>query len=84
MSKLRVVGGPSDGIWVECGSRDVTLIDPREPCTSLDFTSADDVVTISYTHYTKRRLRGPNDWELWYLAPSDWSDAMAIEHQFRK
>jgi len=85
---LRVVGGPRDGerVRVRDDVQFIKLIDPRGmmiPNSPSDQgTNRGETCTV--TTYTKRCLRGPNGWELHFLAPENWSDHTAIEHQFGK
>jgi hypothetical protein len=85
--KVKVVGGPRDGETVSLneGERDIKLHDPLPPSTYKygdPFTATGPA--ISWTVYTVRYLRSRPDWQLIFLAPADWSDTKAIEHQFQK
>lgn len=82
--KLRCVGGPSDGkvVLVDEKMDRIRLPDPRGPILAAPTDVAS--TKIALTEYRVRRLRGPDGWVLEYLAPHDWTDAMAIEHQFAK
>jgi hypothetical protein len=84
MAAVRIVGGPRDGFdapFLE-GRRDAVLSDPSK-MSILDPFTPPTVVPTGLTRYTLRRLHGPDDWLLEYLAPEDWSDGQALDHMFR-
>ena len=87
MPHLKCVGGPSDGrrAYVVDGWKDVRIPDPEsKKAANYWHGDAQVSVTISTTVYTVRELRGPDDWRLRFLAPAEWPDFKAIEHQFAK
>ena len=87
--KMRVVGGPRDGQWVNLkeGVDMIKLVDPYQPISVEDLERLVQPVT-QYTTYTVRRMiwrTGPKDIEEFrYLAPEDWSDFQALKWQFEK
>ncbi len=94
MPVYKIVGGPHDGDFADVapGVKDVQLKHPPSgPVDDSLFTSGETTMTEVIT-YTLRSINVGrhvgHHWEdvpvIKFLAPADWSDVKAIQHQFSK
>lgn len=88
MPRLKCVGGSRDGYIASIDEKlcEIRLVDPgfEEAIRSFNRNVTPELGTYKYTTYTVRRLFMDGEKFLCFLAPSDWSDAKAIQHQFEK
>lgn len=98
--KIKVVGGPNDGEWVEAPANlrigeivRIAIAPKFEVIPNFDTKNLSDIydetmqsMTIKYTYYTIRSLHFSRHDKnnLYYLAPQDWSDYQAMRHQMEK
>ena len=90
MTRLKIIGGPSDGKIVEVDDK-THVIDVWDPVTrQLVVNPNGEMIgpTMTRTCYMRRWLRWRREKDLYdevsFLAPHDWTDARAVEHQFEK
>jgi hypothetical protein len=92
--RVKIVGGPRDGEIrdFDTSQHSLVLYDPIKAQDVLQSYGSDLPEigpTITRTEYTPRYLQcsypgGREPWRMVYLAPYDWTDVQAIEHQFKK
>lgn len=83
--RMKIIGGPRDGEYWEVDKfADAVRIPDPPKCVVTDVVSQSSIeYDVPYYRVHHLHHRNPN-WDIWFVAPHDWSLERAVQHQFAR